>query len=122
MKRINQIAAIALLMASAGAGAAQVDYRFDSVSSFDAGRDAGPGSLQQSRGLLSVTGILQNATTPTTVSFVDSAFTDGEFLSNRCVPVILTMMEKPGRYVLKLSIDASFTSAPLITCGLEVKN
>jgi hypothetical protein len=122
MKRINQVAAIALLMASAGASAAPVDYRFDSVSAFNAGRDAGPGSLSPARGLLSVTGVLQNSTTPTTVSFLDSAYTDGSFLNNRCVPILLTMMEKPGRYVLKLSVDASDTAAPLISCGLELKS
>jgi len=120
MKRIKYIAAIALLTASAGASAAPVDYKFDSVSRFDAGRDWTNPSTQ-AQGLLSVTGVLQNATTPITVSFRDSGYSEGSFLNNRCVPIFLTMMEKPGRYVLNLSIDSSAT-APLLSCGLVLKS
>ncbi len=120
MKRIQYLAAITLLTAAAAASAAPVDYRFDSVSSFDTGRDWS--SVSPYRGVLTVTGILQNASTPTTVSFGDAQIADGTFLSSRCVPIFLTMIEKPGRYVLKLSIDTSNTTAPFLSCGLEVKS
>ena len=44
--------------------------------------------------------ILRNTTTLRTVTFVDQ--TNGAYpqVVSRCVPVFLTMLEKPGRYYL----------------------
>ena len=119
MKRINSLAAIVLLMASAGVSAAPVTYTFDSVSRFDSGRPTV--ALSISYGLLSITGILQNATTPTTISFQHSA-ADYATLGSRCVPIILTMMEKPGRYLLNVTMDAADTTSQVVSCGLEIKS
>ena len=70
----------------------------------------------------SVTGILRNTTTPVTVTFVDQ--TSGEYrdVVSRCVPVLLTMLEKPGRYYLNLTVDPAAANVGLVSCGLELRN
>ena len=119
MKRVNHVTAILLLMASAGVSAAPVTYTFDSVSRFDTGRGAANLNLDS----VSVTGILQNAATPTTVSFQNVGIGDYGVYVNRCIPIVLTMIEKPGKYVLYLTIDPAQSSASqFISCGLEVKS
>ena len=82
-------AALMLAAASAAASAAETNYAFDSISRIDV-HAAHP----------SVTGILRNTTTPVTVTFVDQTNGEYRYVVSRCVPLLLTMLEKPGRYYL----------------------
>ncbi|GFE81537.1 hypothetical protein GCM10011487_35370 [Steroidobacter agaridevorans] len=103
--------ALALLAATSSAVAAPTSYVFDSVSKFDLGAR-----------LITLTGILQGESTPTTLTWVDNTNGDNRYPVNRCVPVLLTMIEKPGRYLLNLSIDPAELNVGTISCGLELKN
>ena len=103
--------ALALLAATSSATADPTDYVFDSLSKFDVGRPT-----------VSVTGVIQGQTTPTTVTWTDDGNTDFSFMMSRCVPVLLTMMEKPGRYLLNLRVDPAETYIGTISCGLELRN
>lgn len=121
MKRIKHIAAIALLVTSAGATAAPTTYKFDSVSRLDAGRTAAV-AIYSTGGTMSITGVLENTTTPSTLTFTDSTSPDSATTGSRCIPYFLTMMEKPGRYVLYVTIDPADTYRQFISCGLELKS
>jgi hypothetical protein len=106
----GRIAAATLLAAVASVAAADpTDYVFDSVSRFDLAKAS-----------ISVTGVLSNTTTPTTITFADAV--SAKDAVNRCVPVFLTMIEKPGRYYLNLTIDPADTAQAIISCGLELRN
>lgn len=70
----------------------------------------------------SVTGILRNTTTPVTVTFVDQTNGEYRYVVSRCVPVLLTMLEKPGRYYLNLTVDPAAANVGLVSCGLELRN
>lgn len=107
----RSIFALALLAATFSAAAAPTDYVFDSLSKVDVGTPT-----------VSVTGIIQGQTTPTTVTWNDNGNTDYSFLMSRCVPVLLTMLEKPGRYLLNLRVDPAALNFGTISCGLELKN
>jgi hypothetical protein len=104
------IRAIALLVVAPSAMAAPTSYVFDSVSRIDLNRDRP-----------TVTGVLQGATTPTTVEIRDDVSGDFRAPMSRCVPLLLTMMEKPGRYLLHLTVDPA-TNLGMVSCGLEIRN
>ena len=108
---MRQMFALALLVATSSAVAAPATYVFDSVSKVDTGRAAA-----------SVTGILQGQATPTTVTWSLAGNSELHFIMSRCVPILLTMMEKPGRYLLNLEVDSAETFLGTINCGLELKN
>jgi hypothetical protein len=40
----------------------------------------------------------------------------------RCVPVILTRMEKPGRYYLNLTLEPNDGFRAIVNCGLELRS
>ena len=103
--------ALALLVATSSAAAAPTDYVFDSLSKVDLGRST-----------IFVTGIIQGQTTPTKVTWADNGNTDYSFVMSRCVPVLLTMLEKPGRYLLNLRVDPAEANVGTISCGLELRN
>jgi hypothetical protein len=105
------IVAVGMLVVTTAAVAAPTDYVFDSVSKFD---------LHTSQP--SITGILQGATTPTTVTWPDNTNGDYRYAVSRCVPVFLTMLEKPGRYLLNLRVDPNAGAVGMISCGLELRN
>ena len=108
----SRIATAALLAVTAfAATAAPTDYAFDSVSRFDLKRTE-----------ISISGILRNTATPTTVTFADNGNTDFSYLVSRCVPVFLTMIEKPGRYYLNLTVDPAVANFQIIGCGLELRS
>lgn len=112
MMYLTRATAIAILVcASNAAGAAVTTYAFDSVSRID---------LDTSNP--SVTGILRTATSATRVAFADNTNGDYRYAVSRCVPIFLTMMEKPGRYYLNLTVDPASTSVGLISCGLELRS
>lgn len=108
---IRSMFALAMLVATSSSMAAPTSYVFDSVSKFDFG-------VSQ----ISVTGILQGDTAPTTLTWADSTTADFRHAGNRCVPVLLTMIEKPGRYLFNLRIDPAVTSVATLGCGLELRN
>jgi hypothetical protein len=104
-------AAILLAVGSSAVSAAETSYAFDSVSRVD---------MHASQP--SITGILRNTTTPVTVTFADNTNGDFRYAVSRCVPVFLTMLEKPGRYYLNLTVDPASTSVGLVSCGLELRS
>jgi hypothetical protein len=103
--------ALALLAATSSAVAAPTSYVFDSVSKF---------GLAGSQ--ITLTGILQGESTPTTLTWADATTGDYRYAMNRCVPVLLTMIEKPGRYLLNLEIDPAEASVGILGCGLELRS
>jgi hypothetical protein len=70
----------------------------------------------------SLTGVLRNETSPMTVSFVDNTNISFRYIVNRCVPVFLTMIEKPGRYFLNVTVDPAVPNVELISCELELRD
>jgi hypothetical protein len=112
MTSLSRLASAALLATIASAAtAAPTDYAFDSVSRFE---------LKKTE--ISITGILRNTTTSTTVTWLDNGNTDFSYLVSRCVPVFLTMLEKSGRYYLNLTVDPAMANFQIISCGLELRN
>ncbi len=82
------VIAIASLFMSLSVMAAPTTYEFDTVT-----------TVNVHTSLPSITGILTNATTPTTVTFVDNVNAESRWPVTRCIPVFLLALEKPGRYV-----------------------
>jgi hypothetical protein len=111
MNMTKLICAMALLALAPSAMAAPTSYVFDSISRIDF-------HISQP----SVTGILQGASTPTTVSFNDQTNGDHRYGVSRCVPVFLTMLEKPGRYLLHLTVDPDQQFFAIVSCGLELRS
>jgi hypothetical protein len=108
----GRIAAATLLAAvTSVATAAPQDFVFDTLIRFDLKTAA-----------LSLTGVLSNDSTPTTLTFADNGNADFRFIGNRCVPVFLTMIEKPGRYRLNVTIDSADPNFALLSCGLELRS
>lgn len=102
-------ALILLSIAASAANAAPTSYTFDSISAFDLG------AFQ-----VSITGILKNTSTPTTITWVDN--TTSTQTVSRCVPVFLNMMDKAGRYYLNLTVDPAQQSLQTVSCGLQLKS
>jgi hypothetical protein len=69
----------------------------------------------------SITGVLRNASTPTTITFVERTNISFQFTINRCVPLFLTMMEKPGKYYLTIVVDPAASNVQLSSCSLQVR-
>ena len=49
----------------------------------------------------SIVGLQKDTGAPLTLAFVDRTNVSFRYVVNRCVPLFLTMMEKPGRYDLQ---------------------
>jgi hypothetical protein len=109
----KRLAVIPLLLGSyvSLATAAPTTYSFDTLTRISLHANAP-----------SLTGVLRNETNPTTVSFVDDTNISFRYIVNRCVPVFLTMMEKPGRYFLQLTVDLAAQNVQLISCELELRD
>jgi hypothetical protein len=110
MRRLATAAVIALAIGSSAASAAPTTYSFDSVSRVDM-HEKNP----------SITGIQRNATTPTTVTWADNVVGDYRHAVDRCVPLFLLMLEKPGRYYLNLTVDPAQMNLGIVSCGLELR-
>jgi len=111
MKRI----CIALLGMFSGcfaslAAAAPITYEFESVT-----------GLTMHSTTPSINGVLRNTTAPFVISFNDYGSEQYQFILNRCVPLILIMMEKPGRYNLNITIDPALANFQLVACGLGLR-
>ena len=70
----------------------------------------------------SLTGVLRNDASPTTITFIDNTNVSFRYVVNRCVPLFLTMIEKPGRYFLNVTVDPAVAYVELISCELELRN
>ena len=111
MKTGKKLALVALLAGmSCAAVAAPVAYEFETVT-----------GLKLDAGAPSVTGVLRNSATPTTVEFIDQTNISYRYIVNRCVPVFMTMMEKPGKYYLTLVIEPTQQYVQLISCELQLR-
>jgi hypothetical protein len=91
--------------------AADVTYSFDTLSSF---------TLDTTTH--SITGVLRNSTTQQTVSMVEATNDSYHYIVDRCVPLFLTMLEKPGRYYLNIVVDPAAFNVQLRSCSLEVRS
>ena len=91
--------------------AAPVTYAFDTVT-----------AAEMHNSVPSVTGLAKDTLAPLTVSFLDDQQTlPFKFQLNRCVPLIVTAMEKPGRYYLYLTVNTALPNVHLQSCKLEIK-
>ena len=100
-----------LLFCSSNIWAADTDYSFDTVTEVN---------LHSSNP--SITGIEKDTGNLITVSFSDNANVSFRYIVNRCVPVFLTAMEKPGKYFLHLTVDPADSSTGLTSCRIALKN
>jgi hypothetical protein len=104
MKKPRRAALATLVLASlASFGANAAVYDFDSLSTVQMGLDP------------YIVGIPRNTSTPITLTFA-SSITDSE----RCLPLFLTMLEKPGRYYLRITTLVA-TTERLTHCALSLR-
>jgi hypothetical protein len=103
MKLSRAIAAMGLLAASFAASAET--HEFDTITTFSWGS-----------GTAQITGVARNSST--TINVPLGAGT----AHNHCIPMLLTMMEKPGRYYLTLITSSPITPQPLQKCALTIRN
>ncbi len=98
-----------MLSAVGVAQAAPVNYVFDTITYITSGYNAR---------LAGITGVLRNDTAPTSLQI----YTPDSARYNSCLPLLLTMMEKPGRYYLIAVVDTSegYTHG-LQSCGLQLR-
>src|SRR5262245_3711549 len=68
----------------------------------------------------SIVGLEKDTGMPLTVTFDDGMDLVNRYVVNRCVPLFLTMMEKPGRYDLQLR--ANLTEVPPLTGKSQLKS
>ena len=107
---IKKLSLIILSMMPLYAIAADTTYIFDTVTSVDLHRS-----------LPRIIGIEKDTGNPLNISFADSVSISFRYAVNRCVPVFLTAIEKPGRYYLYLTIDPAKFAFQLTGCRLELK-
>lgn len=102
----------AAMCVSLPAAAQTTTYTFGTVTAVDLDRN-NP----------SIVGLEKDTGMPLTVTFIDSPDITYRYAVNRCVPLFLTMMEKPGRYDLQLRVDptANWTDLPFKGCRLQLK-
>ena len=68
-----------------------------------------------------VTGRAKDTLADLSVAFVDMTNISYRYVVNRCLPLIITAMEKPGRYYLYLTVDSAESNVQLKSCKLELK-
>lgn len=99
------------LFFSINAYAAYTTYSFDTVTSINL-HSSSP----------SIQGIEKDTGNEITVSFKDITNVSYRYVVNRCVPVFLTVMDKPGKYFLNLTIDPNTSSVGLKSCEIKLKS
>jgi hypothetical protein len=100
----------AIALTSSIALGAPTHYEFETVT-----------AVHMHRTTPALTGVLRNTTTPITVEFADNTSVSFRYIVNRCVPVFLTMMDKPGKYYLSVVVEPTDTNIGLITCTLRLR-
>lgn len=108
--RMKSINSLFLLIAPLCAHAAETTYIFDTVTAVD---------LHNS--LPRIIGIEKDSGNPLDISFLDNTNISYRYIVNRCVPIFLTAIEKPGKYYLYLTVDPAKPDIELIGCRLELK-
>ena len=106
----SRLIALLLLAIPASSFALPETYEFDSIT-----------SVMLHRSAPTVSGVLRNQATVTSVGFADNTNISFRYTLNRCVPVFLTMMEKPGKYYMVLVVDPADTNIGLISCTLQLR-
>jgi hypothetical protein len=110
MKYLFSMAAVLLSMATSVVFAAPVTYVFDTVTSVSIDR-----ARPEIRGTEKDTGA------PLQVSWPDTSL--GESRQQAiCMPLFVTMLEKPGRYLLYLTIDEPNFNFALWGCRLQLRS
>jgi hypothetical protein len=108
----NRFLPVILTMAAAASTfAAPTEYAFDTVT-----------AVNLHASVPSVSGVLLNESAVTTISFADNTNVSYRYVVSRCVPVFLTAMEKPGRYILRVTVDPAVPNVQLVGCKLELKS
>lgn len=110
MRLTTRLVSAALACTIASAAFAIDTYEFDTLTEQKMGRSQ-----------VSLTGVLRNTSTPTTLNIVDNSSADFRFAMSRCVPLLLTMMEKPGKYYLVIEINPADTSLQINACALKLR-
>jgi hypothetical protein len=104
------LSAMMLTGISASAFAAPTDFEFETVT-----------AITMDGVRPTITGVLRNSTAPTTLAFRDETNVSFRYVVNRCVPIFLTMMEKPGKYYLLVVVDHAVPYVQLVSCTLQVR-
>jgi hypothetical protein len=107
MNRMTGLAALLLGIASQTATAAPVTYTFDVVS-----------KIYMHESESAIIGVLVNTVDPVTIKFPTLINPD---VLDRCVPMFLTAIEKPGRYYLSIRTSVDPGRVRLLACGLELR-
>ena len=110
MSTASRIVPIFALACTGLAQAAPTTYAFDTVT-----------SLQLDRTRSRILGIEKDTGLNITAEFVDQTNAAFQYVVNRCVPLFVTALEKPGRYYLFVTVDPADSYVQLVNCRLEVK-
>ena len=108
--KLVAVALFTVTLVSSPLQAQSVLYAFDTVT-----------AVEMHLNSPSVTGLAKNTLAPLTVQFVDTVNISYRYAVNRCLPLIITAMEKPGRYYLYLTVDPNEQNLQLRNCKLEIK-
>jgi hypothetical protein len=94
----------------ATAKAAATTYAFDTVTAVELGT-----TNHKIVGIEKGTGVMLTA------AWIDQVSESYSFAVSRCVPLVLTALEKPGRYYLYVTIDPADINIQIRSCRLELK-
>jgi hypothetical protein len=109
-RRLGFATAMLLAIGSGAAHAVETPYSFDTVTRVDY-------TVER----LTIVGVLRNSTTPTTLTLLAPRYTvDSAARAGTCEPMLLMMLEKPGRYYLNIIVDPA-ALFHIISCGLELR-
>lgn len=110
-KHLLALAATTMACIAGNALAAPTTYQFETLT-----------EIKLDRSNPSLTGVLRNTASPITVQFLDQTNSSYRYIVNRCVPLFVTMMEKPGKYWLNLVVDPAEPNINLMSCSLQVRD
>jgi hypothetical protein len=111
----NVKSSIAALVATLGVAlpgicCANDSYSFDSVTAVRVGFPQ-----------VAITGVLKNTTGSITVTFNDQVAEGMSQYASRCVPILITALDKPGKYYLNLVVDPADHYFQIVSCELELR-
>ncbi len=101
---------MAVSLSPALGSAAETTYKLDKVT-----------AVTMDSAHPSVSGVEKGTGNALTVSFVDNTNESYRYVVSRCIPLIMTVLEKPNRYSLTLVVDSSDTNVQLRSCRIDVK-
>jgi hypothetical protein len=109
-RKFLSLTATAALTLAGNAFAAPMTYEFETIT-----------EINMHISSPSLTGVLRNTTTPTTVSFWDNTGDGYRWALSRCLPLFMAMVEKPGKYYLVFTQDPAISSLSTVGCKLQVR-